>query len=68
MSAQLRERLAGVRGGGDDAARECRVERGKVLVREREDRLRDPSRHRRKAPGRAGRITRQPPSNATVGV
>jgi acetyl-CoA carboxylase carboxyltransferase component len=31
-----------VRGGGDDAARACRVERGKVLVREREDQLHDP--------------------------
>jgi acetyl-CoA carboxylase carboxyltransferase component len=34
--------LAEVRGAGDDAARARRVERGKVLVPERGDRLLDP--------------------------
>src|SRR3954470_12507963 len=42
LAAQLRERLAEVRRGGDDAARTRHVERGKLLVRERIDRLLDP--------------------------
>src|SRR4051794_16945971 len=42
LAAQLRARLAEVRRGGDDAARTRHVERGKLLVRERVDRLLDP--------------------------
>jgi 3-methylcrotonyl-CoA carboxylase beta subunit len=42
LSAELRERLAEVRRGGDDAARARHVGRGKLLVRERVDRLLDP--------------------------
>ena len=42
LSAQLRERLAEVRRGGDDAARERHVGRGKLLARDRVDRLLDP--------------------------
>src|SRR3954452_17501090 len=42
LAAQLRERLAPVRRGGSDAARARHVERGKLLVRERIDRLLDP--------------------------
>src|SRR4051812_49947009 len=41
LAAQLRGRLAEVRRGGDDAARARHVERGKLLVRERVDRLLD---------------------------
>jgi 3-methylcrotonyl-CoA carboxylase beta subunit len=42
LAAELRERLAEVRRGGDEAARARHVERGKLLVRERVDRLIDP--------------------------
>src|SRR4051812_22197421 len=42
LAAQLRERLAEVRRGGDEKARARHVERGKLLVRERVDRLLDP--------------------------
>src|SRR4051794_38657785 len=42
LAAELRERLAEVRRGGDEAARTRHVERGKLLVRERIDRLLDP--------------------------
>src|SRR5215218_11004593 len=42
LAAELRERLAEVRRGGDEAARARHVERGKLLVRERVDRLLDP--------------------------
>jgi 3-methylcrotonyl-CoA carboxylase beta subunit len=42
LSAELRERLATVRQGGDAAARERHVGRGKLLPRERVDRLLDP--------------------------
>ncbi len=42
LSAQLRERLALVRLGGDETARARHVGRGKLLVRERVDRLLDP--------------------------
>jgi 3-methylcrotonyl-CoA carboxylase beta subunit len=41
LAAELRERLAHVRQGGDEAARARHVERGKLLVRERVDRLLD---------------------------
>src|SRR5919107_3212229 len=41
LSAELRERLALVRQGGEEAARARHVERGKLLVRERVDRLLD---------------------------
>ena len=40
--AELRERLAVVRRGGSDKARERHVGRGKLLVRDRVDRLLDP--------------------------
>ncbi len=39
---QLRERLATVRRGGSDAARQKHTDRGKLLVRDRVDRLLDP--------------------------
>jgi 3-methylcrotonyl-CoA carboxylase beta subunit len=42
LAAQLRERLADVRRGGGDAARKRHMARGKLLVRERIDRLLDP--------------------------
>jgi 3-methylcrotonyl-CoA carboxylase beta subunit len=42
LAAELRERLAAVRRGGDERARARHVERGKLLVRERVDRLLDP--------------------------
>ena len=42
LSAELRERLAEVRQGGGEAARERHVKRGKLLPRERVDRLLDP--------------------------
>ena len=42
LAAELRERLAQVRRGGDEAARARHVERGELLVRERIDRLLDP--------------------------
>src|SRR3954447_18645886 len=41
LAAELRERLAEVRRGGDEKARARHVERGKLLVRERVDRLLD---------------------------
>jgi 3-methylcrotonyl-CoA carboxylase beta subunit len=42
LAAELRERLAEVRRGGDEKARARHVERGKMLVRDRVDRLLDP--------------------------
>src|SRR3954453_15969904 len=42
LAAELRERLAEVRRGGDEKARTRHVERGKMLVRDRVDRLLDP--------------------------
>jgi 3-methylcrotonyl-CoA carboxylase beta subunit len=42
LAAELRERLARVRLGGDEAARARHAERGKLLARERIDRLLDP--------------------------
>jgi 3-methylcrotonyl-CoA carboxylase beta subunit len=42
LTAQLRERLATVRRGGSDAARRRHLDRGKLLVRDRVDRLLDP--------------------------
>jgi 3-methylcrotonyl-CoA carboxylase beta subunit len=42
LSAELRERLAQARQGGDAAARERHVKRGKLLPRDRVDRLLDP--------------------------
>lgn len=42
LSAELRERLAQVRQGGGEAARKRHVDRGKLLVRDRVDRLLDP--------------------------
>ena len=42
LAAELRERLAVVRRGGDEHARARHVERGKMLVRDRIDRLLDP--------------------------
>src|SRR6478735_12455826 len=39
---ELRERLATARLGGSDAARQKHTDRGKLLVRERVDRLLDP--------------------------
>jgi 3-methylcrotonyl-CoA carboxylase beta subunit len=42
LAAELRERLATVRRGGDEKARARHVQRGKMLVRERIDRLLDP--------------------------
>ncbi len=42
LAAELRERLADVRRGGGERARTRHVERGKLLVRERVDRLLDP--------------------------
>jgi len=42
LSAQLRERLARVRQGGSEAARKKHTDRGKLLPRERVDRLLDP--------------------------
>jgi len=42
LAADLRERLAEVRRGGDERARTRHVERGKLLVRDRVDRLLDP--------------------------
>jgi 3-methylcrotonyl-CoA carboxylase beta subunit len=41
--AELRDRLAQVRKGGSDAARARHTERGKLLVRDRVDRLLDPA-------------------------
>ncbi len=42
LVAELRERLAVVRKGGDQRARQRHVQRGKMLVRDRVDRLLDP--------------------------
>jgi 3-methylcrotonyl-CoA carboxylase beta subunit len=42
LTAELRERLAEVRKGGGERARARHVERGKMLVRDRVDRLLDP--------------------------
>jgi len=42
LVAQLRERLSQVRLGGSEAAREKHTGRGKLLVRDRVDRLLDP--------------------------
>jgi 3-methylcrotonyl-CoA carboxylase beta subunit len=42
LAAELRERLARVRRGGDERSRARHVDRGKLLVRERIDRLLDP--------------------------
>jgi 3-methylcrotonyl-CoA carboxylase beta subunit len=42
LTAELRERLAQVRLGGDEKARDRHVARGKLLVRDRIDRLLDP--------------------------
>jgi 3-methylcrotonyl-CoA carboxylase beta subunit len=42
LAAELRERLAAVRRGGDEEARARHTGRGKLLVRERVDRLLDP--------------------------
>jgi 3-methylcrotonyl-CoA carboxylase beta subunit len=42
LSVELRERLAVVRQGGDEQARRRHLQRGKLLVRERVDRLLDP--------------------------
>ena len=42
LSAELRDRLAQVRQGGDEAARQRHVGRGKLLPRDRVDRLLDP--------------------------
>jgi 3-methylcrotonyl-CoA carboxylase beta subunit len=42
LAAELRERLSLVRQGGDDQARRRHLQRGKLLVRERVDRLLDP--------------------------
>src|SRR6476661_10360350 len=39
---QLRERLATVRRGGSESARQKHTDRGKLLVRDRVDRLLDP--------------------------
>ncbi len=42
LAAELRERVALVRQGGDERSRSRHLERGKLLVRERIDRLLDP--------------------------
>jgi 3-methylcrotonyl-CoA carboxylase beta subunit len=42
LVAELRERLAIVRQGGDERARQRHLQRGKLLVRDRVDRLLDP--------------------------
>lgn len=42
LSAELREHLARVRQGGSDAARKKHTDRGKLLARDRVDRLLDP--------------------------
>ena len=42
LAAELRERLALVRQGGDERARRRHLERDKLLVRDRVDRLLDP--------------------------
>ncbi|PFG38250.1 3-methylcrotonyl-CoA carboxylase beta subunit [Georgenia soli] len=42
LTDELRERLAAVRLGGSESARKRHVERGKLLVRDRVDRLLDP--------------------------
>jgi 3-methylcrotonyl-CoA carboxylase beta subunit len=42
LTAQLRERLSEVRRGGDERSRQRHVQRGKLLVRDRVDRLLDP--------------------------
>ena len=42
LAAELRERLAVVRQGGDEQARRRHLQRGKLLVRERVERLLDP--------------------------
>ena len=42
LAADLRERLARVRQGGSEAARTKHTDRGKLLVRDRVDRLLDP--------------------------
>jgi 3-methylcrotonyl-CoA carboxylase beta subunit len=42
LVAELRERLALVRQGGDERARQRHLQRGKLLVRDRVDRLLDP--------------------------
>ncbi|MBA2559023.1 MAG: methylcrotonoyl-CoA carboxylase, partial [Propionibacteriales bacterium] len=42
LVAQLRQRVASVRQGGSEASRRRHTERGKLLVRDRVDRLLDP--------------------------
>src|ERR671911_1809042 len=42
LAAELRERLARVRQGGSESARKKHTDRGKLLVRDRVDRLLDP--------------------------
>ena len=42
LTAELRERLARVREGGSEAARKKHTDRGKLLPRDRVDRLLDP--------------------------
>src|ERR1700759_5283710 len=42
LVADLRDRLEGGRGGGSESAREKHTARGKLLVRDRVDRLLDP--------------------------
>ncbi len=42
LTAELRERLAKVRAGGEERSRERHLSRGKLLVRDRVDRLLDP--------------------------
>src|ERR687892_1006412 len=42
LVAELRERLAVVRRGGSESARQKHLDRGKLLVRDRVDRLLDP--------------------------
>ncbi len=42
LTAELRDRLAVVRQGGDERSRQRHVDRGKLLVRDRVDRLLDP--------------------------
>jgi 3-methylcrotonyl-CoA carboxylase beta subunit len=42
LTGELRQRLAQVRQGGDERSRQRHIERGKLLVRDRVDRLLDP--------------------------
>ena len=73
LAAELRERLAEVRRGGGERARTRHVDRGKLLVRDRVDRLLDPGRPflelsplagvrhvRRRRPGRRHRHRHRP--------